>query len=93
MKLPADPKLGLNFKMGRFGGSGEGVHFVVRVNGMEIWRQFSESKRGWTDATVPLADHAGQALVLSLAVDCGNVGYHLSNDQAIWGEVKVVKHE
>ena len=93
VKLPADPKLGLNFKMGRFGGSGEGVHFVVRVNGMEIWRQFSESKRGWTDATVPLADHAGQALVLSLAVDCGNVGYHLSNDQAIWGEVKVVKHE
>ena len=39
-----------------------------------------------------LGDHRAESIT-HLAVDCGNVGYHLSNDQAIWGEVKVVKHE
>jgi len=36
-----------------------------------------------------LGDHRAESIT-HLAVDCGNVGYHLSNDQAIWVEVKAV---
>lgn len=94
VRLPDDPRIALAFSMGRFGGRGDGVHFVVRVNGREVWRTFSEpDKRAWTPAVVPLAAFAGRDVLLSLAVDCGPSGFNLSNDQALWGEPKIVLAE
>ncbi|MBI4026591.1 MAG: hypothetical protein HY360_16510 [Verrucomicrobia bacterium] len=90
LNLPNDPRLALKFGMGRLGGAGDGVNFVVRVNGKEIWRQLSPSEAGWKEATLPLKNYAGQMILLSLAVDCGVAGNNTSNDQAAWGEVKLV---
>ncbi|HEY0073679.1 MAG TPA: DUF6259 domain-containing protein [Abditibacteriaceae bacterium] len=89
VRLPNDPKIALKTSLGRYGGSGDGVNFVVRVNGQEIWRRFSESKAGWEDVAIPLGAFAGQDVVLSLAVDCGPSGFNTSNDEALWGEAKV----
>ncbi|MFW6059637.1 MAG: DUF6259 domain-containing protein [Phycisphaeraceae bacterium] len=88
--LPEAEDLALRAHLGRYGGRGDGVHFVVRVNGKEVWRQFSESERGWTEVTVPLDDHAGRTVLLSLAVDCGPSGHNTSNDQALWGAPRFV---
>ena len=91
VRLPNNPRVALAFSMGRFGGRGDGVHFVVRVNGGEVWRAFSEpDQRAWTPAVVPLAEFAGRDVLLSFAVDCGRGGFNLSNDQALWGEPKIV---
>ncbi|MBT3381198.1 MAG: hypothetical protein HN742_37095 [Lentisphaerae bacterium] len=91
VRLPDDPRIALAFSMGRFGGRGDGVNFVIRVDGREIWRTFSKSdKRSWTPAVVPLAEFAGRDVLLSLAVDCGPSGFNTSNDQALWGEPKLV---
>ena len=89
IQLPDDPETALVAKLGRYGGKGDGVHFVVRVNGLEVWRHLSECKRGWEDARVPLGDYAGKPVVLSLALDCGPAGFHLSCDEAIWGDARL----
>lgn len=89
--LPADRTLALAVSLGRLGGAGDGVNFVVRVNGESIWKQFSRpGQRGWTPVTVPLGAFAGQVVVLSLAVDCGPKGSSTSNDQALWGAPRLV---
>jgi len=67
------------------------VHFVVRVNGREIWRAFSAGgKRSWTPAVVPLGAYAGQSILLSLAIDCGPSSFNTSNDQSFWGDPKII---
>jgi len=86
--IPDKPGIAVAFRMGRLGGGGDGVHYVVRVNGSELWRHFSRSERGWEEAVVPLDKYRGQQVVLSLAVDCGPSGGNTSNDQAIWGDVR-----
>jgi len=91
ISLPATPKVALKMSLGLPGAIGDGVHFVVRVNGKEIWRQYRETKPGWEDVTVPLADHAGQDVVLSLALDCGKNGHNTSCDDSVWGEVEIVE--
>ncbi len=91
LQLPVAPDLALQFHMGRLGGAGDGVHFVVRVNGREIWRQFSPGgQAGWEKVTIPLAAYSGETVVLSLAVDCGRGGFNLSNDASLWGEPMLV---
>lgn len=90
IQIPDDSGAYLSFQMGRLGGSGDGVHFIVRVNGKEIWRKFSPAhERDWNEAIVPLEEYAGQNIVLSLAVDSGPKGM-TSNDQSLWGDVKIV---
>lgn len=91
VRIPEHPQAALAFQMGRLGGDGDGVHFVVRVNGREIWRELSPpNRRGWTPAVVPLGDYAGQDVLLSLAVDCGPTRHSTSNDHSIWGDVRIV---
>ena len=91
LRLPADPRTALAFSMGRLGGIGDGVHFVVRVNGREIWRAFSAGgKRSWTPVVVPLGAYAGQSILLSLAIDCGPSSFNTSNDQSFWGDPKII---
>lgn len=91
LRVPQHEDAALVFQMGRLGGDGDGVHFVVRVNGREIWREFSSpNRRGWTPAIVPLGDYAGQDVLLSLAVDCGPSRFSTSNDQSIWGDVRII---
>jgi hypothetical protein len=87
VRIPADKKIALSFYMGRSGGIGDGVHFIVRVNGKEIWRQFSPpNERKWTPAIVPLADYAGKDVIISLALDSGKTAFNTSNDQSTWGD-------
>ena len=94
VRLPDDKRVALAFHMGRTGGAGDGVHFVVRVNGAPVWKAFSEpNKRAWTPGVVPLGDYAGRDVVLSLALDAGPSGFNLSNDQALWGEPKLIRQE
>jgi hypothetical protein len=89
VRLPSDPTVALRVALGRLGGSGDGVHFVVRVNGREIWRRFSPAARAWTDVAIPLRDYAGRTSVLSLALDCGPSGFNTSCDEAIWAEPRI----
>lgn len=89
IRLPNAPKIVLKTSLGRLGGAGDGVNFVVRVNGREIWRRFSESKAGWEDVAIPLGAFAGQDAVLSLAVDCGPSGFNTSNDESLWGNTRI----
>jgi hypothetical protein len=94
LELPNDRKLAVRFGHGLFGGPGDGMNFVVRVNGKEVWRQFRESTdAGWRDAAVPLGAYARQAVVLSFAVDCGPGGFNTSCDDAAWGDVRLVAAE
>ena len=87
---PGDPKVAVRFSHGLFGGPGDGMNFVLRVNGQEVWRQFRKSEEGgWRDVTVPLKAYAGQSVVLSFAVDCGPSGFNTSCDDAAWGDVRV----
>ena len=91
IRLPDETRIALHFSMGRLGGKGDGVHYVVRVNGTEIWRGFSEpERRGWIPVTVALGEFAGQDVLLSLALDCGPSGFNTSNDQSLWGDPKLV---
>ncbi|MCM8770117.1 MAG: hypothetical protein NC911_10740, partial [Candidatus Omnitrophica bacterium] len=91
LQLPQTTNLALSFNVGRLGGAGDGVNLTVRLNGQEIWREFSEpNKRGWTPVRVSLEKYAGQTVLISLAVDCGPSGYNTSNDQTVWSEVKLV---
>ncbi len=91
LRLPADRNVALAFSMGRMGGSGDGVHFVVRVNGREVWRAFSAGgQRSWTPAVVPLGEYAGQRVLLSLALDCGKQAFGLSNDLSFWGDPTLI---
>jgi hypothetical protein len=89
IRLPASPNIALKVFTGVRGGIGDGVHFVVRVNGKEIWRSYRETKPGWEDVTIPLRDYAGQDVVLSLAVDCGKGGGNTSCDESIWAEPRI----
>jgi len=92
--LPREQRLTLRFATGIFSGPGDGMNFVVRVNGREMWRLFRKSEEGaWRDATIPLGEFAGQEVVLSLAVDCGPSGFNTSCDDAAWGDVKLVVAE
>ncbi len=81
VRLPEDPNLKLAFHVGRNGGSGDGVHCVVRVNGQEVWRRFSPSEARWRREVVDLGQFAGKTVLLSLAVDAGPDGFNRSNDQ------------
>lgn len=90
IRLPDDASTALRVTLGRLGGAGDGVHFVVRVNGRDIWRQFSPAQRDWTDVTIPLGSYAGRAVVLSLALDCGPSGFNTSCDEAVWAEPRIV---
>jgi len=91
--LPKSPPLSLRAHAGMWGGSGDGVNFVVRVNGREIWRQFRKTERGWQEVNIPLKKYAGKAIVLSLAVDCGPSGYNTSCDNVIWGDPTLAPSE
>ncbi len=94
VELPSSKALALRVHLGRLGGAGDGVHYVIRVNGREIWRQLSPgTERGWETAVIPLSEYAGKSVVLSLAVDNGPSGFSLSNDAAIWGEPMFVEEE
>ena len=89
--LPGHKRLAIEFHMGRFGGIGDGVHYVVRVNGQQVWKTLSNpKKRCWTPAVVPLGDYAGREVLLSLALDAGPSGFNLSCDESLWGEPKLV---
>lgn len=88
--LPQDPSAALRLCLGRGGGAGDGVNFVVRVNGKEIWHQERDTTQGWKDALIPLGEYAGQGVVLSLAVDCGKGGFNTSNDESVWGDPAIV---
>jgi hypothetical protein len=90
IRVPSSPKSALKVFTGLRGGIGDGVHFVVRVNGKEIWRSYRETRPGWEDVTIPLKDYAGQDCLLSLAVDCGKGGGNTSCDECIWAEPKIV---
>lgn len=70
------------------------MHWVVRVNGKEVWRQHRESPdAGWKDVTVPLKEYAGREVVLSFALDCGPSGFNTSCDDGLWGDPKIVVGE
>lgn len=90
VKIPPSDKAALIASVGLLGASGDGVHIVVRANGREIWRRHRETKPGWEDIRVPLADHGGQTVVLSLAVDCGPGGFNLSCDEVVWADARIV---
>lgn len=88
VRVPDDDSVALAFQMGRLGAPGDGVHFVVRINGQEIWREFSPAReRKWSPARIPLGEYAGQDILISLAVDCGVSGFSTSNDQSIFADV------
>lgn len=87
--LPRDENLQLSFYSERRGGSGDGVNFIVRINGQEIWRKFSPCEAVSAEEAVPLNDYAGQAVVLSICIDAGPSGYNLSNDEAWWGNFRL----
>lgn len=83
--LPKDENLQLSFYSGRRGGAGDGVNFIVRVNGKEIWKKFSPSEAVSEEQVVPLGDYAGKTVVLSICLDAGPAGYNRSNDESLWG--------
>lgn len=85
--LPDDPKLVLHFFGGQTGQIGDGVHFVVRVNGCEVWRHFRATGPGWEELAVPLGEYAGRTVVLTLGLDAGPAGFNLSCDNTWWGDV------
>lgn len=89
--LPDEPKLALRVWLGILGKIGDGVHFVVRINGREVARRFRETKQGWEEWTAPLGDYAGRTVLLSLAVDAGKAGFNLSCDDAVWGDPTLVR--
>jgi len=89
IRIPEGSNVALKANLGRFGGGGDGVHFVVRINGREIWRMFSPSERGWQEVSIPLGEYAGKNVLLSLAVDCGEGGFNLSNDHSLWGDPRI----
>lgn len=66
---------------------GDGVHFVVRVNGCEVWRHFRATGPGWEELAVPLGEYAGRTVVLTLGLDAGPAGFNLSCDNTWWGDV------
>jgi len=91
VRLPSDSRVALSFHMGRLGGRGDGVNFVVRVNGALASRTFSNpGKRSWTPVVVPLGEYAGREVVLSLALDAGPSGFNTSNDESFWGGARLV---
>ncbi len=83
LKLPAEP-VRLVLRYGTGAGYGDGANYMVRVNGREIWkayrRQISEEaeKAGENiappieEAVIDLSAHAGQPVVLELALN-GNL--------------------
>jgi hypothetical protein len=87
--LPDEPRLSLSFFGGQIGKIGDGVHFVVRVNGREVWRHFRKTGPHWEEMTTPLDDYAGRTVVLSLGLDAGPSGFHLSCDDTWWGDAKL----
>ena len=89
VSLPDDPRVALKTSISLLDGQGDGVHFVVRVNGKEVWRRHRDPKAGWEDVTIPLKEYAGQNVVLSLALDCGTGGFNTSCDESLWGEARV----
>ena len=88
--LPDDPNLALHFFGGQSGKIGDGVHFVVRVNGREVWRHFRETGPFWEELSTPLGKYAGQTVVLTLGLDAGPAGFHLSCDDTWWGDTELV---
>ena len=91
--LPGATRLALSVATGLVGKKGDGVHFVVRVNGKEVWRLYRETKPGWQDAVVALDEYAGKTVLLSLAIDCGKSGFNLSCDESVWGDPRIVVGE
>lgn len=89
VQLPEQPDLKLVFSAGRNGGGGDGVHYIVRVNGQEIWRKFSPSERTWTKEIVDLTPFAGKTVLLSIGIDAGPDGFNRSNDQTYVGGIHV----
>ena len=89
--LPDKPDLSLHFFGGQSGKIGDGVHFVVRVNGREVWRHYRKTGPHWEELSVPLADYAGQTVVVTLGLDAGPAGFHLSCDNTWWGDVELTE--
>ena len=90
VRLPDDPNLALRFFAGQTGKIGDGVHFVVRVNGREVFRHFRKTGPGWEELTAPLGEFAGQAVVLTLGLDAGPSGFNTSCDDSWWGDAALV---
>ena len=90
VQIPKEPKVAFKASLGLVGRSGDGVHFVLRVNGREVWRSFRPTKPGWEDVAVPLGAYAGRAVVLSLALDCGPGGFNTSCDEGVWAKPRLV---
>jgi hypothetical protein len=88
--LPDEPGLALRFFGGQSGKIGDGVHFVLRVNGREVWRHFRKTGPHWEELSAPLGDYAGRTVVLTLGLDAGPAGFHLSCDNTWWGDPELV---
>ncbi|MFH0725695.1 MAG: DUF6259 domain-containing protein [Pseudomonadota bacterium] len=69
-------------------GAGDGVNFVVRVNGTEVWRKLVETSQPEA-ISVPIPAYYGKTVLLSLGVDCGKAGNNLSNDQSYWADAMI----
>jgi len=93
--LPAGPGLVLTAYAGlQYGreqaANADGAHFVVRVNGRELWRSRHEpAPRSLERVSLSLAEFAGRDVVLSLAADCGPSGHKCNGDHCFWGGVRI----
>jgi hypothetical protein len=88
LRLPPEQPAKLRFAVGlRDGSQSTGCRFLVLVNGRTVWEHLVPRLNGWHEAEVDLSAHAGQPMVLSLAVDpAGPYNY----DWAFWAEPRIV---
>lgn len=69
---------------------GDGVHFVVRANGHEIWRKHKADSQ-YDPISVSLGAYSGQDIVLSIALDCGPLGTSTSCDDSHWIDTRIIQ--
>ena len=86
LRLPAQPVRLAGFVGIRDESQSEGVRFIVKVNGRELFRHDSLPSQ-WEPLDVDLSEYAGQEIVLALVTDAIKTHYY---DWATWGEPEIV---
>jgi hypothetical protein len=64
---------------------GDGIRFIIACNGKELWSRETRTA-GWVETEVPLAEFAGQTVLLDLVTDSIGKNWH---DHSGWAGVKI----
>ena len=94
--LPRSPRLMLHFATGladvvhdpKLADTGDGVTFIISVNGERLFSRHQARDRGWQEAVVDLSRFAGQTVTLRLITAPGPAGSP-AFDWAYWSETEI----